>query len=435
MKRIFAIVFALLAITGASAQISPENCSVEHKDSNWYVTLDYEIDKLPAKDGMLLITHLCNPDTCISSTARHFQGRKYAKQYMKRHGYQPNLHNHGNNQCIIAIPEQYASDTILGVTYCEYNRDNKNISFTLDTMEIVLPPAPPLSCHKVDAAMTIADHIAKEHPYVKNIHQYTPIDESDKNPSETKRIVRYRTGSPLLDVNYMNNAQSIQELMSIINQIIADSTTTVEAVQIVGYTSPEGNEQNNADLGYRRAMALRDHIRAHHHLHDSVFEIANGGRDWQLIYKDIAMLDIPDGDSLIARLQKEPSNTKREIILHNYNNGELYRELSRAAFAKQRGASVSAIYYHNQADSAAVAINEIVNELINNPQPDYHKMAQLLRQYKDDARAINLQGVIDYRRHRLHAAERAFEKAADMGDEQAATNLLIVQREREGAVQ
>lgn len=435
MKRISAIIFALLAISRVAAQISPESCSVEHKDSNWYVTLDYEIDKMPAKDGMLLITHLCNPDTCISSTTKHFQGKKYAKQYVKRHGYQPNLHNHGNNQCVIAIPEEYASDTLWGITYCEYNRDNKNISFTLDTMDIILPDAPPLSCHRVDAALTIADHIAQEHPYVKNISHYTPLAESDKNPPETKRIVRYRTNSSLLDTNYMNNAKSIQELMSIINRIIADSTTTVEAVQLVGYTSPDGNEQNNDDLGYKRAIALRDHIRHHHNLPDSIFEVANGSRDWQLIYKDIAMLDIPGGDSLIARLQKEPSNTKREIILHNYDNGELFRELSRVAFAKQRGASVGAIYYHNQTDSIAMAINEIVNELMNNPNPDYKRMAQLLRQYKDDARAINLQGVIDYRRHRLHAAKRAFEKAAEMGDEQAATNLLIVQRERSESTQ
>lgn len=431
MKRISALFIALLAVGKIAAQISPESYSVEHKDSNWYVTLDYEIDKIPSKDGMLLITHLCNPDTCITATTKHFQGKRYAKQYVKRHGYQPNLHNHGNNQCVIAMPEQYASDTLWGITYCEYNKGNKNVSFTLDTTEIILPDSPPLSCHRVGAALTIADHIAQEHPYIKNISHYTPISQSDKNSPETKRIVRYRTNSPLLDINYMNNSQSVQDLMSIINQIIADSTTTIEAVQLVGYTSPDGNEQSNSELGYKRAMALRDHIRKHHHLPDSVFEIADGGRDWQLIYKDIAMLDIPGGDSLIAQLKKEPSNTKREMILHNYDNGELFRELSRTAFAKQRAASVNAIYYHNQSDSIAMAINHIVNELINNPAPDYRKMAQTLRQYKDDARAINLQGVIDYHRHRLHAAERSFEKAAEMGDEQAAINLLIVQRERE----
>ena len=131
MKRIFAIIFVLMAVGRIAAQISPENCSIEHKDSNWYVTLDYEIDKIPSKDGMLLITHLCNPDTCITSAAKHFQGKKYAKQYVKRHGYQPNLHNHGNSQCVIALPEQYASDTLWGITYCEYNKE-KHLSMCVN---------------------------------------------------------------------------------------------------------------------------------------------------------------------------------------------------------------------------------------------------------------------------------------------------------------
>ena len=53
----------------------------------------------------------------------------------------------------------------------------------------------------------------------------------------------------------------------------------------------------------------------------------------------------------------------------------------------------------------------------------------MLKKYNNDARAINLQGVIDYRRHRRHAAQNAFAKAAAMGDEQAALNLMIINNE------
>jgi hypothetical protein len=125
---------------------------------------------------------------------------------------------------------------------------------------------------------------------------------------------------------------------------------------------------------------------------------------------------------------------KRLLLNHNkmlrtYDGGSLYHELARASFAKHRGATINAIYYNNKADSAAITINSIVNELINNPAPNYHKLAHQLHHFKHDARAINLQGVIDYRRHRLHAAEKAFEKAAAMGDEQAAVNLMILQNE------
>lgn len=429
MKRISLIgITTLYACCVAMAQVSPENCTVEHKDSCWYITLDYDVEKIPSNDGMLFITHLCNPDTCISSAAKHIQGKKYAKRYAKRHGHHPKLHSHGNNRCTIALPEECACDTLLGVTYSEYS-DKNGTTYALDTVKIILPPTPSLSCHKTEAALTIADHIAQEHPNVRSIRHYTPLDAEEATTPDNKKIVRYRSNSSLLDAGYMQNAISINEIMDIIGQILEDSTTTIESVQIVGYNSPENAEQNNSQLGYRRALALRDHIRRHHNLPDSLFEVADGGKNWKLIYHDIAALDLPNGDSLIAKLKSEPSTTQREIMLRTYDNGQIYNELARASFAKHRGATINAIYYNNHTDSAATAINNVINELIENPHPNYHHLAHMLKKYNNDARAINLQGVIDYRRHRRHAAQNAFAKAAAMGDEQAALNLMIINNE------
>ena len=74
--------------------------------------------------------------------------------------------------------------------------------------------------------------------------------------------------------------------------------------------------------------------------------------------------------------------------------------------------------------------NELVDELMENPSPDYEGMLKRLKAYKDDPRALNLQGVIEYRCHHRHAAERAFAKAARMGDMQALTNLEIIEYNR-----
>ena len=430
MKRIPVTLIALLSAIMLTAQITPVNYNVEHKDSSWYVTLDYEIEKLPSNDGMLLISHVCNPDTCISSSARHFQGKKFAKRHVKKYGYTPHLHSEGENSCTVIVPEHHACDTLWGVTYCEYHKGN-DIIYSLDTMAIPMPCTPSLSCHRVADALTPADHIAKTHPYVRHIRHYTPLNDDSEASPASKQIVRYYTNSPLINLDYMKNAGSIDELMAVINGIMADSSTTVESVQIVGYTSPEKAERNSKQLGYQRALTLRDHIRKHHHLPDSVFEIADAGHNWQLIYKDIAMLGAPGGDSLINILQREPSSKRREIILRNYNNGAIFNELAHTAFAKQRGASINAIYYDTHPDSVATAINQVVNELINNPRPDYHALSQQLKAYRNDARALNLQGVIDYRRHRRHAAEKEFATAAAMGDEQAKTNLNIIMAEKE----
>ena len=78
-----------------------------------------------------------------------------------------------------------------------------------------------------------------------------------------------------------------------------------------------------------------------------------------------------------------------------------------------------------------IALNNIIDELTGNPDPDYRKLLGELRRYRYDPRALNLEGVIEYRRHHRHAAEKAFAKAAAMGDEQAAVNLKIAEANRE----
>ena len=85
---------------------------------------------------------------------------------------------------------------------------------------------------------------------------------------------------------------------------------------------------------------------------------------------------------------------------------------------------------HNKTDGTTVALNRIVDELIYNPSPDYNRLLAELEQYNDDSRVLNLKGIIEYRLHHRHAAEEAFAKAAEMGNEQAMINLKIMEHSK-----
>lgn len=420
---------ALLAVTTMlTAQISPDSYQVIHSDSCWYFTLDYNTPKPKSNEGMVVVTHLCTPDTCISTANRYIQGRKYAKRYIKNNGNDIVRQKHGPSSYTIAVPEEVISDTVYAVTCCQYSDKDGIIYTSYDTVTIDMPQGPPMSCHRVQPVMSLADHIAQEHPHVRSMKHYSPIDAT--TAARTQSIVRYATNSDKLDLEYLQNAQTIDEMMNIINTILADSTTTLEAIQIVGYTSPDGTENGATGLGRARAAGMRDHIRRHHHLPDSLFEIADGGKNWSMIYEDIAAMDIRGGDSLVTVLKNEKSARKREAILKRYNDGALYRELTGKAFPAHRMACCTGIYYHNAPDSISIAINGIIDELINTPHPNYHKLIKELKMMGNDPRALNLQGVIEYNRHHRHAAKQAFAKAAAMGDEQAAINLNIMEHNK-----
>ena len=428
--NIFFFTLMAFACITSHAQITPERYNATHNDSCWHFTFDYNTPKVPSDEGMLVVTHLCTPDTCISSATRHYQGKRYNKRYVKRYGNSPKLSPCGQEECTLSVPENAISDTLYGITYCEYY-NRKGCHKTYDTIAIAMPQAPSMSCHRVESARSIADHIAMEHPHVMNMNRYIPLSNDNAgNFNVTPSVVRYVTNSSKLNTEYLQNASSIDELMDIINDVLADSTTSIEAIQIVGYTSPDGTESANRGLGYARAKAMRDHIKNRHNLPDSIFEIADGGKNWELIYNDIRSMKMTDGNELISMLKAEKSPHRRELMLKRYNDGIVYRELVERMFPAHRMACCSGIYYDNRPDSIAYAINSIVDELINNPHPDYRKLSEELKQYGNDPRALNLRGVIEYRRHHRHAAERIFTKAAEMGDEQALTNLRIIENNK-----
>ena len=431
MKQKFTIAALLVTICNiANAQFSPRDYTATHSDSSWHFTFDYDIPKPSSNDAMLIVTHLCTPDTCISTAVRHIQGKRYAKRYVKKHGMQPALQKHGPSSCTLIIPENAINDTIYGITYCEYS-NRYGTEFHCDTIAICMPECPPMSCHRITPQKSIADHIAAEHPHVKSIKYYTPLtSNSAAEATLTPNMVRYTSNSSKLNPEYLNNAQSIEEMMYIISEILADSTTTLEAVQIAGYTSPEGHEDKATQRGLDRAIALRDHIRSHHQLPDSIFEVAGGGKNWNIIYKDIEETGIPGTEEFVTALRDEPDANRREIMLRQYDDGRLYKLLQERYFPAHRMACCTGIYYHNKPDGNTVALNRIVDELIYNPSPDYNRLLAELEQYSDDPRVLNLKGIIEYRLHHRYAAEKAFEKAARMGNEQAMINLQIIENSK-----
>lgn len=428
MKRIF-IIGTILATSClySNAQISPDSYSMEHSDSCWHFTFDYDTPKPKSREGMVVVTHLCTPDTCVSSATRHIYGKRYSKRYLKRYGSRPELTAHGRQSYTLTVPENAVRDTVYGITYYEIS-NRKGTEYGCDTVIVSLPEAPPMSCHRVDRARSIADHIAIQHPYVRNIRYYNPItDESASDAEITPSVVRYVTNSSKLNMGYLQNAQNIDDFMNILDEILSDSTTRIESIQIAGYTSPDGSESGSKGLGRARAIAMREHIRSHHNLPDSIFEVADGGLNWNMVYSDIIDLDKDDGNELVEEMRREPDIQKRESMLKRYKGGRIYTELLERYFPAHRIACCTGVYYSNSTDSTAIVLNRIIDELTNDPAPDYERILRELREFDDDPRALNLQGIVEYRRHHRYAAEKAFARAAIMGDRQALTNLNIIE--------
>ena len=428
MKRkiTFSTLLALIMATTIGARvITPESYTAIHNDSCWYITMSYFIDDIPSNEQLILTSSIITPDTCVSDTPRIFQGKRLAK---KANNGQATART-GMQHCRMTIPENAVSDTLVAVTVCTVEDKNGTLTES-DSIYITLPKASPLSCHRVDDAESNADRTSYRHRCVQPMYLYQPLEEENLPPySESGYAVNYRPASYILENNYMQNNNLIESLAELIGSMVADSMAQIEVVQLVGYSSPDNSERSHKELGGRRARSLRDKLKYHCNLPDSVFEIIDGGRNWELIYESVGNGEMASGDTMVTILRAEKSPARRETLLRGFMGGDVLRILSKGALDTQRQACCARIYYQNKPDTIAPELNKVVNELMTNESPDYDSLRNKLAAYSDDARALNLMGIIDYREHRRNAAKKAFGTAAMMGDEQAMTNLMIITKD------
>lgn len=424
------LILVLTAISTRAISFTPDSCSVHHKDSCWYVTMNYMIDKLPKNDELLLHCQVCCPDTCINSGVSRFQGRRYAKEFKKNYGYKADTQPQGHHRCTLIIPENAVSDTILGITYSEYTSP-LGTEGRIDSVRIFMPECQPMQLRPIMAALTEGDRLADRHPYICSMSSYKVLrGDSVHIPHSPMNHVHYPMNSARLERTYMNNSTTLDSLVSYINSILNDERAEIASIQIVGYTAPDHSDEIVPKLGYKRAVSMRDHLMQACDLPAEIFEVADGGKNWEQVYSDIAALQMSGSDSLIRLLYNEPKVKNRLATLRNFDDGSYYKAISSNNSHNQRGACCTRIYYVNAPDSIADELNKIVQEVIINPHPDYNRLSDELEIYSQDPRSLNLQGVIDYRRHRRSAAEKAFLEGAMLGDEQAAFNLEILEKEK-----
>jgi hypothetical protein len=142
----------------------------------------------------------------------------------------------------------------------------------------------------------------------------------------------------VLDYNYRDNAPTLDRIISITRDIMADSTSDVKRIQIIGLASIEGSVKHNEQLSQQRAHALKAYIqRELTGVSDTLFDVAAGGEAWAELRDQLndAITDTAVGtqqpvDTAALRraidiIDSEPDLTRREQRLQRLNQGRTYR--------------------------------------------------------------------------------------------------------------
>lgn len=294
----------------------------------------------------------------------------------------------------------------------------------------IKPEAEPvLVFHPVEDNTGKAGALQQDNALLEHISQYRPYDRTRVLLKDKGALfVYFPVGKSDINHDFRGNADVLDRIVNITRQIMADTTSTVCRIQIVGMASVEGAVARNEKLAGARADALKQYIQERVQMPDSYFEVANGGEAWADFRSQIVeLMDNTTNADTIKALQcairiidTENDLNYREVCLRRLAGGSTYAYIKKHLLPDQRNSGYLRIYYDYVPDANAPVINR-ATELLQ--QKRYSEALPLLRSVQGDSRSWNALGVALWHTGDHAAAQNYFKIAAQQGNADAKQNL------------
>lgn len=318
----------------------------------------------------------------------------------------------------------------------------------LDTIKAPDPVEPPASFAPalplVEDWKGIAGQLEKDHPVLRPSGEYRPytpdrILRKEEAPlyvffelDKSKLLREFDEPTARGDKAHRNNGPVLDEIMDITSRILADTTSSVTKIQIIGLASVEGRPRHNQDLSDARAIALQRYIQERLPISDDMFDTVGGGAAWTEFRDEINDLVQQGGGAGLTREQlqavidlidSEPDPARREQKLKKMEGGKIFKLLRENVLADQRNSGYLRIYYDYVPDGSAREINEAIRLL---EQKEYAAALSALEAKRDDPRSLNAYAVALFYNGREKEALEILRQAAPT-DENAARNLASLE--------
>ena len=269
-----------------------------------------------------------------------------------------------------------------------------------------------------------------DNPVLEHISNYRPYDRTRILRKEKGALyVHFPLSQSILQHDFRGNASVLDRIVNITRQIMADTTSTVKKIQIIGLASIEGTAVSNEQLAADRATALKKYIQQHVATPDSLYDLCNGGEAWAELRDQVNDAQFDGRDQVLNIIDTETDLERREQQLRSLNQGSTFQYIKEQLLPDQRNSGYLRIYYDYVPDANAAVINR-ASELLRNNSADSHRQAlTLLNSVSNDQRAQNALGVALWLNGQKAEALTCFRRAAANGDNDAQENLRMLESE------
>jgi outer membrane protein OmpA-like peptidoglycan-associated protein len=271
-----------------------------------------------------------------------------------------------------------------------------------------------------------AGQLQQENPVVQHISNYRPYDRTRILRKEKDALfVHFDQGKSQITANYRDNQRVMDRIVDITRQIVTDSASSVQKIQIIGLASIEGAPAVNERLAQNRALALQKYIQQNVAVPDTLFETVGGGEAWSE-FRDLLNDMVPENAQLskaVEIIDQESDVNERERRIRQLDNGRTWTYIKEHLLKDLRNSGYIRIYFDYVPDKAAATINE-ASELLTTDCIDCHREAlRLLQTVRNDERAQNALGTALWFCGYRDEALSTFRRAAANGNSDAQENL------------
>ncbi|MBO4731156.1 MAG: hypothetical protein J5593_06765, partial [Bacteroidaceae bacterium] len=429
-KHILSLTIVLAALTASAQNGIQSQSSFEDFTINYQVALSR-----PASDYANIITPmLCGSKDTLRLDPIIVEGKRYARKAHRtaklKHLVESNHYTVKNmpdsEPRTLVVRTSTSQKWLLNepVTLCVLTEregcckvETLSVACT-DAVQYVAPKKPfkPFFAD-VEDNTGVAGALAKDNLVLEHISKYRPYDTSRILRKEKGMLyVHFPVNKTELRRDFRDNASILDKIVDITRQIMADTTSHVEKIQVIGLASVEGTQRHNIDLSKGRAEALKRYVQERVDTPDNLYECISGGEAWTELRDQINDTPSQYREQMLDIIDNEPNLDRREAKLRALDRGKAFTYLRDNILSDQRNSGYIRIYYDYVPDAAAATINKATALL---RQEKYDEALQMLRTVQNDERAQNALGVALHMTGDEAAALRCFERAAANGNPEA----------------
>ncbi len=233
---------------------------------------------------------------------------------------------------------------------------------TEDMLLSPVAPAPPVAPVIVQpVSELIADELStgeklqQKYGYIRPYSEFEEISPGQlfDDDRENAVTIYFSQGLKMIDPKVSGNSQALLEMMSSILAIQNSLDSSVEAVVVAGFASPDGPFERNDRLAWDRAVAVKKYIMDQSGLAADDIYIYNGSEDWRGLRMLVEQSDFWWKDSVLNIIDTVPvwdpqRKTGREAELMRLHGGEPYKYMYNNWFPLLRNAAYIKIYFENK---------------------------------------------------------------------------------------